>query len=413
MTKSFCATLCSRRVLVVLTLGFLACASVPPQWAPGRVSSSLVGLCPDPGDPTPQEWTTYASWGVKWVRQGFFWSAVEPQRGDWHWAWTDRYVRRAEERGLKVLAVLDYSVPWFQSLKDYLTYVRAVVQRYRGRVAAYEIWNEPNLGTFWRGSREDYLTMAKAALQVIREEDPHALTVVGALSLVPQDWLDALQKSGLLQRADFLSIHAYGIDAEASLQETDQALAFLKQHHDQAKLLVTEVGYPTGGWYPTAASPEVQAARLLQYYAGAAARGVGAVFWYTSRDQNTNVGETWNSEAYFGLETAQGTDKPAVLAYTLLAQVLPGSEFLAHGPWDETFHQQGFQVLNFQKGERLIVILETKAQSANLSLPESCRVLWPLQVSKTQGELRFPPWSVVMLESKTLTQAKLQTIPGT
>ena len=363
-----------------------------------RVTSAFVGLCPDPGDPSQQQWSEYASWGAKWVRQGFFWSEVEPERGVWHWKWTDRYVRRAEERGLKVLAVLDYSVPWFQNLNDYLTYVRAVVHRYRGRVAGYEIWNEPNLGIFWRGSRQDYVKMATAALAVISEEDPGALTVVGALSLVPQDWLEALQRGGLLQRADFLSIHAYGLNAEASLQEVDQALAFLRAHRDKARLMITEVGYPTGGWYPTAGSPAVQANRLLRFYAGAAARGIEAVFWYTSRDQAASRDQAWNSEAFFGLQTAQGQSKPALEAYTLVASILPGSRVVKVPPLDEKKAQR-WQRLSFQKDKILYEFFLLKGETRVVPVGPGSKVLWPVHPDLTPRGILAPPWSVVVLKT--------------
>lgn len=377
----------------------MACASTPPQWAGDvRVNSAFVGLCPDPGNPSSQQWSEYASWGAKWVRQGFFWSEVEPQRHVWHWEWTDRYVRRANERGLKVLAVLDYSVPWFQSLNDYLTYVRAVVHRYRGRVAGYEIWNEPNLGTFWRGSRQDYVKMASAALSVIGEEDPGALTVVGALSLVPLDWLEALQQGGLLARADFLSIHAYGLNAEASLQEVDQALAFLRGHRDKARLMITEVGYPTGGWYPTAGSPSVQANRLLRFYAGSAARGVEAVFWYTSRDQVASRNQAWNSEAFFGLQTAQGQAKPALDAYTLVASILPGSR-VVKVPLLNAKKAQDWHRLSFRKDKKLYEFYLLNGDKQVLPLGPGCTVLWPRHPKLTQGGILAPPWAVVVLRA--------------
>src|SRR5580658_6509043 len=63
------------------------------------------------------------------------------------------------------------------NLDDWRTYVRTVVSRYKGRIEAYEIWNEPNLRDFWTGTLDQMLTLTKEASQIIHSVDPKALVV--------------------------------------------------------------------------------------------------------------------------------------------------------------------------------------------------------------------------------------------
>jgi beta-glucosidase/6-phospho-beta-glucosidase/beta-galactosidase len=112
--------------------------------------------------------------GVKWMLTDFSWSTIEPANDDWQWNKFDGYVKNANDHGKKVLAILDYDVGWihdgtytddFYSPGDapyispseiplFCDYVKNTVSRYRGKVGAWCIWNEPNLSSrFWSGTK--------------------------------------------------------------------------------------------------------------------------------------------------------------------------------------------------------------------------------------------------------------------
>src|SRR5665811_782195 len=81
-----------------------------------------------------------AAAGMTWVRADFYWSAIELQRGRFSWGATDAFVRAATARGLRVLALADYTPSWARSgptdkypptnPSDYATFVQAAAQRY-------------------------------------------------------------------------------------------------------------------------------------------------------------------------------------------------------------------------------------------------------------------------------------------
>ncbi len=65
-------------------------------------------------------------------------------------------------------------------LERYSNYVRFMVNHFKDRIEYYEIWNEP------RGDQmEDYISLVKHVIPIIREEYPEAKIVIGALS---GDW---------------------------------------------------------------------------------------------------------------------------------------------------------------------------------------------------------------------------------
>lgn len=138
-----------------------------------------------------------------WVRVTFPWRDINPQSGVWNWGTADGIVNNAQAQGLKILAILSTAPVWAGSNSNgtrppsnvgyWEEFVRRVAQRYAGRIAAYEIWNEPNLtnggvgigwdADLWQAPRyADYL---RAAAIQIRTYAPGTLVVGPATSSQP------------------------------------------------------------------------------------------------------------------------------------------------------------------------------------------------------------------------------------
>ena len=58
--------------------------------------------------------------------------------------------------------------------------MRAVVNRYGGRIAAYQIWNEANIPQFWRGTPELMADLTARAYAVIKKAQPGAVVVAAS-----------------------------------------------------------------------------------------------------------------------------------------------------------------------------------------------------------------------------------------
>jgi hypothetical protein len=107
-------------------------------------------------------------------------------------------------------------------MSDYGDFAGAVAERYKGRIAMYQIWNEPNLAREWNGkapSAAEYTEMLKAAYTAIKKADPSAIVVNGGLSpttaglplAIPDaQFVQDMYKSGAKDYFDQLGVHGAG-----------------------------------------------------------------------------------------------------------------------------------------------------------------------------------------------------------
>ncbi|MHB1296628.1 MAG: cellulase family glycosylhydrolase [Anaerolineae bacterium] len=174
--------------------------------------------------------------GFTWIKVGFGWRDIEGAgKGIFDWERTDRIVGNAEYEGLDLVVRIDHQPEWagggfplngppdnLQDLADFLT---AITTRYQGRIRAYEIWNEPNLGREWGGKTpnpDEYAGMLKVAYAAVKAGDPNAMVISAGLTPTgswddqsrPDDWyLESLyiaMNSDSTGYLDVLGAHAPG-----------------------------------------------------------------------------------------------------------------------------------------------------------------------------------------------------------
>lgn len=101
-------------------------------------------------------------------------------------------------------------------------YVQRAVSRYKGKITAWEIWNEPdfrpvaatNYFGFWSGSIEGYARILKVAHAVIRATDPSATVVMGGMAYwFQQDYFPRLL--AVIARDPSAAAHGFYFDATA------------------------------------------------------------------------------------------------------------------------------------------------------------------------------------------------------
>ena len=186
-------------------------------------------------------------------------------------------------------------------IDEFNKFVWNLATRYAGRIAAYEVWNEPQLADFLYPYDSDDLAvlaqMTARAYSTIKSCDPSALVLSG--SLLPRassggmtkasKYLAALQADGW--NVDGFSTHIYpnngeGADSwQAMLADCQATLAALGAP-SAGNVWVTETTYNLLG----DVVPEADAPALVNAtYAAAAAQGVGMVFWY-GWDQGASLG---------------------------------------------------------------------------------------------------------------------------
>ncbi len=131
--------------------------------------------------------------GFGWVRFQLEWSQFERNPGQWDPLPLDRTIQDLYSSGLKILVTVAKPPEWAldpngkQLLADYSTFqtfMQFVAERYKGKVQAWEIWNEQNLAHEVNGTvrAADYVELLKAGFNGVRAVDQDALVVFGGLT---------------------------------------------------------------------------------------------------------------------------------------------------------------------------------------------------------------------------------------
>jgi hypothetical protein len=131
--------------------------------------------------------------GFNWVKQLVSWQDVEGAgKGQYDWTNLDRIVGQAEQHGLKLIVRVsqDPDRPFWagnppENAGHFADFLKAMASRYKGRIQAYQVWNEPNLAREWGGRRPDpagYTGLLKKAYSAIKGADPKATVITAGMA---------------------------------------------------------------------------------------------------------------------------------------------------------------------------------------------------------------------------------------
>jgi hypothetical protein len=190
--------------------------------------------------------------GFTWLRQEFPWEDIEIHgKGDFEdrrhepfrsaWEKYDHIVALANQYDMELIVRLSNPPAWTRTggdevgsyappddYADYGDFVRAVVSRYRGEVRYYQIWNEPNINPEWGNapvSPEAYTELLRVGATAVREADPDAVVIAGALAatidldgtFVPNHnftdllFLQRMYNAGAAPYFDIMAVQGYGL----------------------------------------------------------------------------------------------------------------------------------------------------------------------------------------------------------
>lgn len=137
--------------------------------------------------------------GVTGIRIDIPWRWIEPTRGAFTWTFVDRVIDAARARGMSVLGVLTTTPSWAAlgqstnqqtrpaDVGQWAAFVSTAAARYKGRVFAYEVWNEPNGDQYFAPAPDPihYAALVRASVPAIKQADPDAHVLAGVLGPAP------------------------------------------------------------------------------------------------------------------------------------------------------------------------------------------------------------------------------------
>ncbi|MCL2044417.1 MAG: beta-galactosidase [Treponema sp.] len=334
-------------IIYLLPLTFyLSCASSQLS-VPVVIPADVAGLVHAGETNSPEEYAFLERMGIRWTLTTFNWNRIEREQNQWNFDFYDRFVDTANANGIKILGVLAYDVRWIHEggsgpryippdkTHYFLEYVRRTVEHFSGRVDAWSIWNEPNVTRFWAGTPEDFFELTRLSAIAIREVDPDVIILGGAFTRgvfgMPKSFIRGLFESGGMENVDAVAFHPYEMTPARTLQLFRRFRAIVAPYGFDDRIWITEVGYPTGGWYPTATTEKKFPAYVVQTFVKLAVEGTSPVFWYHLFDPENRV--KGNSEDFFGLVRSRNdfTSKGAE-AFRLCAVHLTGTVYYPDKP---------------------------------------------------------------------------------
>jgi len=396
---------CALILLVLLTMaahrwkGTEPAQRLAPPSAP--IPLSLFGLhIHHLNHPTPWPAVLFGSWRL-WDAYAV-WPNVEPQKGQWDFSQLDSYVSLAESHGVEILLPLGLSPGWAscrpeeksgygpgnaaepRDLSDWREYVRHVATRYKGRIHAYEIWNEPNLSDSFSGRPEQMLELARSAYGVLKQVDKTIIVVSPSATSQPGIvWLEHYLKLGGGAFADVIGFHLYVTPEapEAMLALAQRLQAVLQEYHFADKpLWNTEAGWlienrrsevrPQTSSFSKVLTLEEASAYVARCYLLNWAMGISRFYFYS-----------WDSEVG-GLTEADGrTLKPPATAYAETENWLVGARMVScisdqRSTWSCELSRPGYRGW----------VVWNPARTMEFRIPQA----WPVSQRKELSGARLP-----------------------
>ena len=196
--------------------------------------------------------------GVGWVKVQVSWKLYQPHPDAYaedRLAELDRLVEAAANNNIKVLLNVSKAPEWSRPTTEldgppldyglYRDFLAFLAGRYQGNVAAYELWNEPNLKREWNGiplSAAELTRLIAAGAEGIRQSDSQALIISsapattgindGITAIDDRVYLRGMLEAGVGDIVDGIGVHPYGWanPPDSSYAEPDRSVPTHNNH---------------------------------------------------------------------------------------------------------------------------------------------------------------------------------------
>ncbi len=309
----------------------------------------VVGVCAHElhkGDPSGRAYAMMRDAGITSVRTDAHWAYVErqPNQLKIEPSW-QRYLKETARHGLSTQFILGYGnqhhgggeKPRSEPVRAaYNRYVDFVTENLKGQVAYYEIWNEwdvedPRDPAF----TQDYARLIADAAGIIRQRDPAATVLAGAVTSqgIESGFALRLLENGLMQSVNGLSLHPY-VHCRGWRRNTPEA--WIDWMAEVDKELTRAAGRPVPLYLTEMAWPShqgacgidetLQAAYLARaFFLARTLPNIKGMWWYDFRNDGTDKTER---EHNFGLVRQDFTPKPAYPVLAAISEIVSQYAYL-------------------------------------------------------------------------------------
>lgn len=297
--------------------------------------------------------------GGEVIRTTFLWSNVQRTPLPFYsWDQYDALVARAAAADVSILPVLigspDFAAPTGTAAPttalgrlSFARFAKAAAERYGHAgefweenpfvpyrpIEAWEVWNEPNLASFWTDGDPDpqeYAALLQLIGTAVHQGDPKAKVVLAGMPEPRSDrpspahefLADLYEVPGTAEVFDVVAAHPYAASVRGVDQRLRRLRAVMRQNGDAGKpLWITELGWSSTGIDHHLVKDPASQARLTRRTIAmlrerAADYRLGTVIWFRWQDPDTGCekpGGCWYDNA--GLFTADERPKPAWAAF--------------------------------------------------------------------------------------------------
>lgn len=280
--------------------------------------------------------------GLEWTRIDLHWDRHESKEGQYRLGELDQMVSDLKAQQLKSVLYLVGSAPHATSApagsptpdqyppKDPLLFAKTMAmlaQRYPS-VDAWQVWNEPNLPSFWRPHEdpEGYGRLLQITTQALRQAAPDKPVVMGGMAYYSQMpvkgglMLEGLGKLGVQQLGTIVAYHPYSQEPETDEPGArDFVLRSQQLNATLRSVQVPAIWATEWGWSSYNGPKELQeiigdqgqADYVLRRLALMSALDYDKVFLFALSDLDSRASAR---DQHYGLLDLQGKPKPVYLA---------------------------------------------------------------------------------------------------
>lgn len=233
------------KILIIFLIIMNSCSENEKPALPSLKVPNTFGIQTKTDNVTPGDLEQISDVGFNFIRRGFYWDVIEKETGKYDFSQYDSLYNDASTRGLRIYAVLyggntlyeDDGLGGIQTeegRKGFANFAAALAEHYKGKGIIWEIWNEPNIGSFWKKGThntdefaKEYTLLVKEVVKAMQNVDPDCFVVAGSVSALWQpsmNWMEECFEQGMLSSG----INAWSIHPYSHITPEEQANGYNK-----------------------------------------------------------------------------------------------------------------------------------------------------------------------------------------